>query len=239
MPTSSPDGGRVYRVREFAALAGVTIRTLHHYDRVGLLKARRTRASYRVYRDSDLPRLQQILVLRFAGASLKEIGDALRNTSKLDDLLSARRWSIKVKRARLNSMALLLEQLQETPPDRRDWADFASFVADVGGQAIADGSPGKRELDAALKMIGERRLALDITKEEYELHRDIRVAIARGDTPDTPAGKALVARWRSAIERFVGGSRQLRDALHIVMNTRTGRTEPAYRAYVERALKAS
>ena len=68
----------MYRVQEFAALAGVTVRTLHHYDRLGLLKARRTGRSYRVYRDADLPQLQQILVLKFLGLPLVHIAEALK-----------------------------------------------------------------------------------------------------------------------------------------------------------------
>jgi len=52
----------MYRIQEFAAKAGVTVRTLHHYDRIGLLKPRRTHTRYRVYSDADLPRLQRILV---------------------------------------------------------------------------------------------------------------------------------------------------------------------------------
>ena len=46
----------MYRAREFAELAGVTVRTLHHYDRLDLLKPRRTDAGYRLYRDRDLER---------------------------------------------------------------------------------------------------------------------------------------------------------------------------------------
>ena len=52
-------------VGEVAALAGVTVRALHHYDRLGLLKpARRTAAGYRVYSESDFARLQQIVTLK-------------------------------------------------------------------------------------------------------------------------------------------------------------------------------
>ena len=43
----------VYRVREFAKLTGVTVKALHHYDRVGLLEPRRTRAGYRLYSAAD------------------------------------------------------------------------------------------------------------------------------------------------------------------------------------------
>jgi MerR family transcriptional regulator, thiopeptide resistance regulator len=62
-----------YRVREFAELAGVTVKALHHYDRLGLLKPARTEAGYRVYSLADLPRLEQIVALRFLGIPLKQI----------------------------------------------------------------------------------------------------------------------------------------------------------------------
>ena len=52
-------------VGEVAALAGVTVRTLHHYDRIGLVSpSRRTPAGYRDYTPSDLDRLHQVLVYR-------------------------------------------------------------------------------------------------------------------------------------------------------------------------------
>jgi DNA-binding transcriptional MerR regulator len=63
-----------YRVGEVAALAGVTVRTLHHYDEVGLLSpGGRTSAGYRRYSDEDLDRLQRILLYRELGFSLETI----------------------------------------------------------------------------------------------------------------------------------------------------------------------
>ena len=69
----SAEAGTSYRVHEFAALAGVTVKALHHYDRLELLKAARTAAGYRVYTTADLPRLEQIVALRALGLSLKNI----------------------------------------------------------------------------------------------------------------------------------------------------------------------
>ena len=63
----------VYRVSEFAEKAGVTVRTLHHYDRLGLLKpSGRTIAGYRLYGDRDFARLQQIVTLKFIGLPLRQ-----------------------------------------------------------------------------------------------------------------------------------------------------------------------
>jgi len=73
-----------YQPHEFAKRAGVTIRALHHYDRLGLLKpSGHTAAGYRLYTDRDLVRLEQIVALKFIGFSLSQIRELL-NQKDLD-----------------------------------------------------------------------------------------------------------------------------------------------------------
>ncbi|HMI82812.1 MAG TPA: MerR family transcriptional regulator [Polyangiaceae bacterium] len=63
-----------YQVKEVAQISGVSVRTLHHYDQLGLLvPSGRNRAGYRLYSDGDLLRLQQILIGRELGLPLEEI----------------------------------------------------------------------------------------------------------------------------------------------------------------------
>ena len=65
-------------VNEMSKLAGVSVRTLHHYDTIGLLKPTQvTEAGYRLYDDAALERLSMILVFRELGLSLRQIGDIL------------------------------------------------------------------------------------------------------------------------------------------------------------------
>lgn len=64
---------RRYQVHEFAALAEVTAKALRQYDRLRLLKPSRTVAGYRVYAESDVHRLEQIVALKFLGLPLKQI----------------------------------------------------------------------------------------------------------------------------------------------------------------------
>src|SRR5215510_10240878 len=72
----------LYQAFEFAQVAGVTVRTLHHYDRIGLLKpSGYTSAGYRLYQKQDLVRLQQIVTLKFIGFSLNEIKNLLDSNS--------------------------------------------------------------------------------------------------------------------------------------------------------------
>jgi DNA-binding transcriptional MerR regulator len=69
-------------VGEVAALAGVTVRTLHHYDRIGLLSpSGRTAAGYRQYAPTDLDRLHQVLLYRELGFALEEVATLLDDPS--------------------------------------------------------------------------------------------------------------------------------------------------------------
>lgn len=67
-------GTAAYTVGRVADLSGVTVRTLHHYDEIGLLSpGGRSEAGYRIYEDSDLQRLQRILFYRELGFDLREV----------------------------------------------------------------------------------------------------------------------------------------------------------------------
>lgn len=69
-----------YKVSEVAELVGVSVRTLHHYDDIGLLKPESvTMAGYRLYTDSDLERLQQVLFFKELGFNLQEIRSILNS----------------------------------------------------------------------------------------------------------------------------------------------------------------
>ncbi|MFE4605234.1 MerR family transcriptional regulator [Kitasatospora indigofera] len=71
-----------YSVGQVAGVAGVTVRTLHHYDEIGLLSPRgRTASGYRRYEDADLDRLQQVLFYRELGFPLEEIAAILDDGS--------------------------------------------------------------------------------------------------------------------------------------------------------------
>lgn len=112
-----PGGDDVfYRVREVADLAGVTVRTLHHYDQIGLLKPESVNeAGYRLYSDEDLARLQQILFF-------KELGFGLRQTKAIIDspgydrvqALKAHREILLKQRDRLNRLVATLEKTVES-----------------------------------------------------------------------------------------------------------------------------
>ena len=62
-----------YTVKSLSEMAGVSVRTLHYYEEVGLLSPKRSASNYRIYDEADVQRLQQILLYRDAGMALEEI----------------------------------------------------------------------------------------------------------------------------------------------------------------------
>jgi DNA-binding transcriptional MerR regulator len=92
-----------YRVRAFAALAGVTVRALHHYDRLAVLRPKRTGSGYRIYGARDLARLEQIVALKFLGLPLRQIRRVLdRDGRTLADVLRGLRRALEEKSRRLD-----------------------------------------------------------------------------------------------------------------------------------------
>jgi DNA-binding transcriptional MerR regulator len=98
-----------YSVGQVADLAGVTIRTLHHYDEIGLLPPTgHSEGGHRLYAEDDLLRLQQVLTLRYLGFSLKQIGGLLDRPDF--DLVA----SLQVQRLALRDRISELEQIEAT-----------------------------------------------------------------------------------------------------------------------------
>ncbi|CAM5696804.1 HTH-type transcriptional activator TipA OS=Streptomyces lavendulae subsp. lavendulae OX=58340 GN=tipA3 PE=4 SV=1 [Streptomyces lavendulae subsp. lavendulae] len=104
-----------YTVGQVSAFAGVTVRTLHHYDRTGLLSpGDRSRTGYRRYDDADLARLQQILFYRELGFALDEIAEILADPqANALDHLRTRQRRLAEEIARLQRLAEVAERAVE------------------------------------------------------------------------------------------------------------------------------
>ncbi|GKQ35016.1 HTH-type transcriptional activator TipA [Streptomyces sp. A012304] len=144
-------------MRQVADFAGVSVRTLHHYDRTGLLTPQgRSRAGYRLYDDADLARLQQILFYRALGFPLDEIAAVLTDPqANALDRLRARQRQLTEEIARLQRLVEVAERAIEvqqtgvslTPEERFDVFGGIAFDLSYATEARlkwAD-SPGQRE----------------------------------------------------------------------------------------------
>ena len=112
---------RTWRIGELAEQAGITVRTLHHYDRLGLLSPpSRTSGGHRSYTRDDVVRLHRIIALRSCGLSLQEIGTVLSSEAEggLADLLR-RQLDVVDERIR-QAVALRVRPPRGTRRDRAD-----------------------------------------------------------------------------------------------------------------------
>lgn len=101
-----------YSAKGLSKLAGVSVRTLHHYDEIGLLKpAIRTEAKYRLYGENELLKLQQILFFKELDFSLKEIINILDDPDfELAVALESHKQALISKQERISVMLNTIEK---------------------------------------------------------------------------------------------------------------------------------
>jgi MerR family transcriptional regulator, thiopeptide resistance regulator len=99
-------------VGEVARLAGITVRTLHHYDAIGLVSpSDRTSSGYRLYGEQDLDRLHAVLAYRELGFALEDVAALLDGTA---DPLEHLRRQHELVRERIDHLSRLLGSLEKT-----------------------------------------------------------------------------------------------------------------------------
>lgn len=121
-----------YLIHELADMAGVSVRTLRHYDRLGLLKPARTAENgYRIYGENEVDRLQEILFYRALGMPLERICGLLdeKGRDRLE-ALKAHRAALSGERARLDTLLMTLERTiraKEGEENMKDPEKFEGF----------------------------------------------------------------------------------------------------------------
>jgi DNA-binding transcriptional MerR regulator len=140
-----------YRVGEFAKLAGVTVRALHHYDRIGLLKPQRGSSGFRVYDLKDLERLEQIAALKFLGIPLKEIKVLLkRGPLTLADSLHMQREALAEKRRLIDRAVVAIEAAEMVIQAGQTQAERVRAGQTEAGQTRAGQAQAGEISDAAI-----------------------------------------------------------------------------------------
>jgi DNA-binding transcriptional MerR regulator len=208
------DGGdRTCTVGEVARLAGITVRTLHHYDRIGLVcPSGRTPSGYRVYDAADLDRLRQVLVYRQLGFALEEIR-ALVDDPGVDTVghLSRQRELLVERGERLAAMVAAIDRQLEarmngmrlTPAEQVE-----VFGTDQVGGAWADEAEQRWGDTDAYRQSARR--AARYTKDDWvrirgESEANLRAfgdALRAGLPTDGPEARALAEQHRQHIVRW-------------------------------------
>jgi len=210
---------KAFHVQEFAKLAGVTVRALHHYDRLGLLKPNRTEAGYRLYHLRDLERLEQIVALKFLGIPLKQIRRMFqRGTSAMSDSLQMQRRVLEEKRRPLDSAIRAIEEAERAaaPGNRPDSTILKKIIEVIEMQDNMDWSKKYYSAEAQAKIEERKKLWSPENQERWskewsDLFRDVEAAL--GADPAGAKAQVLAARWKKLVEGFTGGDAQITAGL--------------------------
>ena len=201
-----------YTVGEVARFAGVTVRTLHHYDEVGLLSPTgRTAAGYRLYADADLQRLQQIRCYRELGFGLDDIA-AILDDPRNDPIDHLRRQHALLTDhiERLEAMVAAVEMTMEARkmgislnPEEM----FEVFGDEDPSQYADEAEQRWGETDAYKE--SQRRVSsytkddwLRIKEEGADVERRLAAALASGAPADSEEAMDAAEAHRLQIDRW-------------------------------------
>ncbi len=244
----------LYRAKEFAELAGVTVRALHHYDKLGLLRPKqRSEAGYRLYSMRDFARLEQLVVLKFLGIPLKQIRALLESEANLVGALQRQLSVLAEKRLQLDRAIRAIGNAQRSLQSRNepDWKLFQLIVQEIEMQKKMEWKGKYFSPEAKLKVVARRNeLSAEFqeraNKEWMELYADVQASLR--EDPAGPKGQAFAARWKKLIEDFTGGDPDILAGLKAMMADRANwpaeaqegsRATPEAEEFIKKAVRAA
>jgi MerR family transcriptional regulator, thiopeptide resistance regulator len=204
------------KVGELAALANLTVRTLHHYDSIGLLRPQaRSDAGYRLYDRDDVARLHRIQALRAFGLSLSDIGLTLDSPAGsplaiVDRQLEALEERMaETMRLRDQLLRVRAELVRGGTPDLSTWLTTLENTMDMTN--VYERYFTKEELDR-LPMIRD-----DAVKAQWQgMVEQARGLIDSQVPPHADAAKAFALRWLQTFARDTGDDAALTAKLNVM-----------------------
>jgi DNA-binding transcriptional MerR regulator len=187
------------KVGELARRTGLTVRTLHHYDEIGLLRPSiRSEAGYRMYGAQDVARLHTIQALRHLGLALGDIAPILegnvRPEAVIDQQLEVLQRRIREATELHDRLAMLRGGiLAGKDPDIADWVESLSLMATFGKHFSA----------GELRTIFTRYA--EIEREWLALLPEVRLLMNSGAAVDSSEAQALTRRWTQLMMRWMRG----------------------------------
>jgi len=238
------------KVGELAKRTGLTVRALHHYDEVGLLRpSLRTEAGHRLYAAADVARLQRVMSLRQLGFSLDEIRDCLdrKGFSPLEVL----RWHAARLREQIQFQSALCERLEAIAVRLESAGEVSAddFLHAMEAMTVIESYYTPEQLEQLKKRreeVGEERIA-QAPSDWEALTAEVRAAKEKGLDPADPRVQALARRWQGLIDEFTGGDPGIAQSLAKLWKEQGANLaaqygsvhDPSLAEYIGKALKAA
>jgi len=227
-----------YHTSEFARKASVSVRTLRYYDKMGLLSpSQYTESGYRLYTDTDLLRLQQILALKFLGFPLQEIQQCLQvGPTILQESLAQQKAMMQERRTQLDTAIQAIAEAEELlQANKLNWESLLHVIQVLQMSQTNDW----REKYFTAEQLQQME---DLSKKHYTEEQrqqiaewgknwgeedqrvitqkwDVAIAelkrlVATGQDPAGPEAQALVTQWKALVGEFTHGDSGIQQGLN-------------------------
>ncbi|GAB7029093.1 MerR family transcriptional regulator [Streptomyces sp. NPDC021749] len=235
---AEPVGPEGLTVGRAAALVGVSVKTLHHWDTIGLVRpSDRTWAGYRVYSSDDVARIHRVLVYRELGLPLAEIGRILDDPdTRARDHLRRQRSQLVERISRLQKMVDAVDRMLDasrtgmrlTPEQQVDifGADWHPAWVEEAEERWGESAQWAQYAERAAEMTPEDWKGVAAATDA--LNADLAAANRAGVAPGSEEANALAERHRTLISTYF-------DCTH-AMQVCMGRmyvSEPGYAEYYD------
>jgi DNA-binding transcriptional MerR regulator len=236
----------LWRVGELAKRTGVSVRTLHWYEEIGLMApSQRSEAGHRLYAAEDLGRLQQIRSLRQLGFSLDEI------RACLGERQFSPQQVIALHLGKLDQEIALQQQLRarlELIAARYGAAEAVSaeeFIQAIEAMTMMEKYYTKEQLEELEQRKGVLGAdAIKAVEQEWpQLLAKVRTEMENNTDPADPRVQALAKRWMELLQAFSGGNREIEKSAANMYRNEPGVAQqygldPKMFPYIQKAIYA-
>lgn len=204
-------GTTTYSISELANMSGTSVRTLHHYDRIGLLVPSRMENGYRTYGEREVKRLQQILLWKACGIELRRIRSLMDDPEYDESLALNRQLDVLLQRraeldGTIENVRTTLQSLEEggRMADKKRFEGLKRKVIDDNERTYGEevrtrfGDKAMDDANAALLAMDEETWN-DMNALEERIKELLRLAMASGDVAGQESRELVRAhaRWLS------------------------------------------
>jgi DNA-binding transcriptional MerR regulator len=239
------------KVGELARRTRLTIRTLHHYDEIGLLRpSLHTESGHRLYTARDVARLQQVLSLRQLGFSLEEIRDCLDRPEFSP--LEVIRLHVARLREQIELQRKLCERLEALAEHFRTAGEVSAeeFLYTIEAMTMIENYYTPDQMESFRKRSEEAAAAgVDLAQQGtaawQELLAQLKVEMDSGTDPADPKVQALEKRRQSLVNAFSGGDKAIEENLERMWKEQGDKLcaqfgiDPKLMAYLGKAVEAA
>jgi DNA-binding transcriptional MerR regulator len=199
----------VYTVKYLSRIAGVTVRTLHHYDQIGLLRPTEVGGNrYRYYGDEALYRLQQVLFYRELGLPLKEIKHIMgRRDFDVLSALQTHRSALQAQAGRLDRLISTIDKTIDHLKAKVTMNPHSLFDGFSEEEQVKYAKEAAQTWDAETVRASNRKWKSYSTAEQQRILAEGKTLYAdltahASNPPNSKEVQAIVARWHAHLQHF-------------------------------------